>query len=473
MKRFFALTMTLCTLLFVACEEGGKTTDPESKAKLTRTSAAIMEFDAAGGEGEITYTIENPENGVQVRAQCAAEWIDGLTTGEKVTFIVEENTTGESRLATIEVTYGDDCQFEVTISQKAGSGNTGGNGGGSGDYAEKTMNYITGEYYGTQYSGNTYNYFVALHKEPLDEDGYVQGVALVLDLYSSTSGEGTNFVVPNGTYTFDPQATLAAGTVADGYSYYTTENVELINIADATVEVSDNKIEAWVALTNGESVHVVYEGSLVCYDSSEESGGGDDYYYYSNLTEDYSFGISGGNAYGWADFYGDCYNLGINNFYLDLYEDSESGNGLNILLDIFTNATSTDIVGTYTPYYTSESDEYTFIEGYVDDEGYLVGSWIVTLEDEYISESEPFAPLTFGSVTITATGKEGAYTVTLDCTDDLDHKISGTYTGEILISDLTSSTSYAAPQKAAKKAVGITQKTAKIASQKLHRIDRR
>lgn len=470
MKRFFALTMTLCTLLFAACEEGGKTTDPESRAKLTRTSAAIMEFDAAGGEGEITYTIENPENGVQVRAQCAAEWIDGLTTGEKVTFIVEENTTDESRLATIEVTYGDDCQFEVTINQKATDGN-GNTGGGNGDNTTITMSYITGEYYGTQFSGSTYNYFVALHKEPLDEDGHVQGVALVLDLYSSTSGEATNFTVPNGTYTFDSQATMASGTIADGYSYYTNENVEVLNIKNATVEVSNNKIEAWVELTNGESVHVVYEGSLVCYNSSEESGGGDgDYYYYSNLTEDYSFSVSGGNAYGYADFYGDFYGLGVNNFYLDLYEEGESGSGLNIILDLLTDATATDFVGTYTPNYTSESDTYTFIEGYVDDEGYLVGSWIVTLEDEYISESEPFAPLTFGSVTIAATGEEGVYAVTLDCTDDLGHNISGTFTSELEINDESGYS--AAPKKVQKKTANLTQKAIKKVGKK-HCIVRR
>ena len=40
---------------------------------------------------------------------------------------------------------------------------------------------------------------------------------------------------------------------------------------------------------------------------------------------------AGGNAYGYIDFYGDYYEVGVNNFYLDLYEDIENGQGLNIL----------------------------------------------------------------------------------------------------------------------------------------------
>lgn len=329
MKRFFTFAVALCALLFAACEPESATT---LDSKLTRTSAAIMEFNAAGGAGEITYTLENPANGVQVIAHCEASWIDGLTSSDnKVTFTVDANTTGQSRLTTIAVTYGSNCKFEVTVSQSATGGNTGG-----------------------------------------DDDGNDDG--------------GSN---------------------------------------------------------------------------------DDDYYYaYSNLTEDYSFNIAGGNAYGYIDFYGDYYEVGVNNFYLDLYEDIENGQGLNIFIDLLASTSATNFVGTYTPYYTSDSDSYTFIEGYSDEEGYLLGSWIATLTDGEISEG-PLAPITLGSVTIATTNEANVYTVTLDCEDDLGYKISGTYKGELEYGDMSEESSVA-PKKANKKGVNITKKAVRKMSKKLH-----
>lgn len=457
--------MALCTLLFASCEQTGNTPDPETKAKLNRTSAAIMEFNAAGGNGEITYTIENPVTGVQVKAQCTADWIDGLTTGETVTFVVEENTSKESRLATIEVTYGSDCKFEVTVNQKGVGASSGGNGG----VATGALNF-SGTYYGTLYS-ETYNYFVILHDKPLDAEGNLplDAIAYCFDLYSDTLGEETGYAVPNGTYTFDPEATTAAGTISDGYSYYI--NGDIFNLEDATVVVSNGKLEATVTIVGGETITITYEGSLVCdiYSGDEGGSGGSGDDYYSNLTDDYSFNISGSEAYGYADFYGDYYGLGLNNFYIDLYEDGVSGNGLDIFIDILT--TATDIVGTYTPYYTSESEEYTFVEGYADEEGYLAGSWIATVEDWYIADG-PLAPLTLGSVTIAATSEEDVYTVTLNCTDDAGNAITGTFTSTLEFTDCTEKVS-AAPAKVSKKATTITKKVARTKDVIKHRFARR
>ncbi len=464
MKRILSFTMALCTLMFASCEQAGNTPDPETKSKLNRTSAAIMEFSAEGGNGEITYTIENPVNGVQVKAQCTADWIDGLTTGETVTFVVEENTSKESRLATIEVTYGSDCKFEVTVNQKGAGASSGDNGG-----AESGALYFSGTYYGNLYS-ETYNYYIILHDKPFDAEGKLplDAIAYCFDLYSNTPGEETGYAVPNGTYTFDPEATTAAGTIADGYSFYM--NGDIFNLEDATVVVSNGKLEATVKIVGGETITITYEGSLECELYSGDEGGSGDYYY-SNLTDDYSFNISGDEAYGYADFYGDYYGLGLNNLYIDLYQDGVSGNGLNIIIDILTTATATDIVGTYKSYYSSDSDEHTFVEGYVDEEGYLVGSWIATVEDWYIVEG-PMAPLTLGSVTIAATSEEGVYSVTLNCTDDAGNAITGTFTSEFEFTDCTEEVS-AAPAKVSKKATTITKKVTKNKNVAKHRFARR
>ena len=148
-----------------------------------------------------------------------------------------------------------------------------------------------------------------------------------------------------------------------------------------------------------------------------------------------------------------------------MYEDEENSNGLNIILDLLTNATSTNFVGTYTPYYSSSSDEYTFVEGYPDEEGYLLGSWIATLENGMVGDG-PLAPITLGSVTIAATDTANVYTVTLNCEDDLGYKISGTYKGELEYGDYSDEYS-AAPKKASKKGVNITKKAVKKVSKKI------
>lgn len=475
MKRFFTFAVAIFTLLFAACEPESATT---LDSKLTRTSAAIMEFNAAGGAGEITYTLENPANGVQVIARCEASWIDGLTSSDnKVTFTVDANTTGQSRLTTIAVTYGSNCKFEVTVSQSATGGNTGG-GNNDGNYnkeIELQMFYCS--YAGTYYGTPANNYYVVVSDCEMDSEGYLPEDALLyyFDLYSNVAATSSTIVLPNGTYNFDTSDNGTANTIGYTYSYYSVSEDESYNFTNATVTVSNNKFEAIVEV-NGETHHIVYEGTLLCEDDSEgeEDGGEDDgtgdddyYYAYSNLTEDYSFNIAGGNAYGYIDFYGDYYGIGINNFYLDLYEDEENSNGLNIILDLLANSTSTNFVGTYTPYDSSSSDEYTFVEGYPDEEGYLLGSWIATLANGELADG-PLAPITLGSVTIATTNEANVYTVTLDCEDDLGYKISGTYKGELEYGDQSDYEEYAAPKKANKKGVNITKKAVRKMSKKLH-----
>lgn len=486
MKRFFTFAVALVALLFAACEPEGAT---PLDSKLTRTSGALMEFNAAGGAGEITYTIENPTNGVQVIARCEASWIDGLTSSDnKVTFTVKPNTTGQSRITIITVTYGSNCQFEVAVSQSATGGNTG-SGNNNGNYdkeIELQMFYCS--YAGTYYGTPANNYYVIVSDCEMDSEGYLPENALLyyFDLYSNVAATSSTIVLPNGTYNFDTEDTGTANTIGYLYSYYSETEEDAYYFEDATVIVSNNKFEATVKV-NGKTHHLVYEGALFCNDDSEGEGdddyddgsgdddgnddGGsndDDYYYaYSNLTEDYSFNIAGGNAYGYIDFYGDYYEVGVNNFYLDLYEDIENGQGLNIFIDLLASTSATNFVGTYTPYYTSDSDSYTFIEGYTNEEGYLLGSWIATLANGEISEG-PLAPISLGSVTIAATNTDNVYTVTLNCEDDLGYKISGTYKGELEYGDYSDyAEEYAAPKKASKKGVNITKKAIKKVSKKI------
>ena len=121
LKNLFYLLLAL-PLAFAACEE---TPEPEPKPepkpeveepKLTLTSDAVMDFTAIGGEGVITYTLENAVEGTTLEATCEAEWVLNVTVGETVTFTVPENETEEAREAKVVVAYGE-LSFEVAVNQ--------------------------------------------------------------------------------------------------------------------------------------------------------------------------------------------------------------------------------------------------------------------------------------------------------------------------------------------------------------------
>lgn len=111
MKRYLTLLL-MCAMAFVACKEQEETKVPV----FTVTSETAMTFDAAGGNGTITYTIENPSDALSVNAECDAEWIVGITEGTSVTFTVTANESTEARSTEITVSYGESGQ-KVSITQ--------------------------------------------------------------------------------------------------------------------------------------------------------------------------------------------------------------------------------------------------------------------------------------------------------------------------------------------------------------------
>ena len=116
LRNLFYLLLAL-PLVFAACEEGSDDTDKAPEVKdpvLTLTSKATVDVTAAGGEFEITYTLENKKDGVELTATCEAEWVD-VTVGEKVKVVVEANE-GDAREATVVVAY-EAQKFEVTYKQ--------------------------------------------------------------------------------------------------------------------------------------------------------------------------------------------------------------------------------------------------------------------------------------------------------------------------------------------------------------------
>ena len=116
LKNLFYFLLAL-PLVFAACEKPVEPEQPEAKEpKLTLTSFEEINFEAEGGQGEITYTLENAVEGTTLTATCEAKWVADVTAGETVTFTVEANEETEGRETKIVVAYGE-LSFEVAVKQ--------------------------------------------------------------------------------------------------------------------------------------------------------------------------------------------------------------------------------------------------------------------------------------------------------------------------------------------------------------------
>ena len=111
MKRFITM-LVVSAIAFMACKKEEAPKPPVFNV----TSEKTMNFEAAGGNGTITYTIENPSEDLSVIAQCEAEWVTDITEGTSVTFTVVANESLEARSTEITVSYGESVQ-KVSVSQ--------------------------------------------------------------------------------------------------------------------------------------------------------------------------------------------------------------------------------------------------------------------------------------------------------------------------------------------------------------------
>ena len=94
-------------------------------------TATEVNVDAAAGNGEIAYSVENSVSGTTVSASTTATWITNFsyTTAGKVTFSVSANT-GEERSAVVTLTYPGAAESKnVTVKQAAGQGGSQPTGG--------------------------------------------------------------------------------------------------------------------------------------------------------------------------------------------------------------------------------------------------------------------------------------------------------------------------------------------------------
>lgn len=304
----------------------------------------------------------------------------------------------------IESEYGQRLNIDWTGVIAGFDFSTGGETPEPGETVEFTATFFGGTYYGDG------NYYIVVSDAEVTGDFGVDGATYYyFDVYAGVETEDLS--VPNGTYTFDLSNSYADGTFTEeyGYGFILNGSVPTWYLYDegSKLTVSDNKIVAELVLTDGAKHIVTYEGSLSLAGT----------------------GISGDievNETGWdvsVEYYGQFYNDDTDNYYVQLFEDVESGNGKYFVLDLLADYVNcVDHSGTFTA--AEDFGINTFLSGYLDG-GYLAGSWYAELEGG--AASGAMAPLTEGTITVTLNG-DGTQTYTFDCKDDEGNKITGSVT---------------------------------------------
>lgn len=409
MKRFLFLA-AICLLGITACSE----TEESMKSKVVITSAKTMNVSHEGGVEEITYKLENPTPGVAPSAECAASWITDITYGVSIKFNVERNREKQERSAEIKIVYGSMTEV-VTVVQA----------GREGDYdVDYKATIFGGEYYGTKDTDN-YNYYVQLGDAEINAENDVpNGTYYYFDIYSDVRSRGELATLPNGSYSIDASNSGNVGTIAAKYSKMEVNGADgkpatSVKILAGTVEVTDGKFEATLLMEGGLMYHVVYEGELTMKNTLYNPGPN------STLTKDLEFEHE--NASMWLFSKGDNYGLGVNgwNVYLIEKETQMVMSGDFFTLHLITDnndATLDGLIGTYTATSDLEPKKNSFLQGIM--EGASALSWYYYTEDGILDNS-CVAPVYKGTITFEKDGNN--VIVTLDCEDDKNHKIKGTY----------------------------------------------
>ena len=409
MRKIFIILAA--ALSFAACDNDNPTHDGIAP-ELTLTSESSIWFEAEGGEGVITYTLENSVKGVKLKATPSVEWITDITVGDSITYLVAANDSEEDRRGTITVEY-DKESFSVSIMQRANLDID----------VQFTGQYLDGSFYYDKVEGtDAYSYNLIISDKGMNQSGnlYDDASYYIFDLYAATPAENGIAVIPNGEYSLGIDK--KAGIINDGNSYLaktTSSGTTKLRYSKLRFVVSDNKIEAFITLENDEVHYLKYEGSLAIdyYQADNNSG-------YSTLQRDYYFDINDGLFVG--AYVGNMYYSGADTCQVYLFEelDLETGEefGDEFQLDLQLPRGNKDICGTYTPG-TSAGH---FLIGTMEDLGggqYMqTNTWYMTAG--YLD----FAPLVDGKI-IVEKDSDDVYTFTIDCVDDEGHKISGKFRG--------------------------------------------
>lgn len=321
--RIFLYLLLAAPFIFVGCERtpqtenGGK--EEENLPKIILSTQQVR-LSAEGGEFNITYTIENERENMELSATCEAIWIRDISiTKENITFTVDDNEY-DHRQTTLKLSY-DTITEEVVIEQEAFDG------------INFRATILGGEYYSAEsLYWSAHNYYFTLSDAVIDRNNPVpNSTYFYFDLYSESATE--DFSIPQGRYTYDPESQWLAGTLNGGKTYgfrinsLGTDYAEKYFFTEGEVVVSENSIEARFLRDDGKRVIISYEGELTVTNRSPK-----DEEYLSTLSGDVELNCT--DMLLSANYYGSYYTSDTDNWTIRLYEDSNMLNGIFIQLEL-------------------------------------------------------------------------------------------------------------------------------------------
>lgn len=444
MKRFFTIAAMICAVAMTACTDPNENPYDGAPEPVFTLSTTSVEVPQAGGNIEVSFTIENPGEWAQVRATTATKWIKDLAwdaEAKKITFTAAANNSDDPLTdGVITVAY-NFKEYNISVTQL----------GIAYDYkwtvpADPEMEAQGVTFYGFS-DDDVMN--AELGVAFLDGEEFA-GVA-TFDLYFAAFFEHTHcFDVPYGTYSFDKTNSYADGTMSAKYSYMSTDienDFEAeIAIDRGTLTVTKTGFVARLFDAEGKSYRI--ESTVAAhYDDPS----------YSTIEEDFvvPFPANGYNMAA-ANYYGNLYEAaagieGAKHFYNAsiMSYDMASGAVTQVMLPILTN--SDKCSGTVLPTGTFKIKplfESTVVDGNMVVAGYVDEGSPANANIMWTDGGEAFHMIILSAGTITITeGEEDEYgdpthVVKFDAIDDTHtpgHKVTGTFTGKIMIQDMTSS----------------------------------
>lgn len=443
--------------LFAACEN---TEELTPKNHITITSETICNVAAEGGDVYVTYTLNNPIEGMSVATEIVTgnEAIKDIKTPASGVIVIEvkANATTAKRTAVVNVNYADESA-SIVINQAAAGNNNGNddggndngnnngnnNGGNSSDvfYALK----FNGYYYGQKYGEGSDRYVFFLSKEGMNNAGqaYPNATYYYIDAFGPVATGGAPYTLPEGTYKWDSANTGDPYTINSENTqiiFTTSEDANEVIASHAEMVVANGTITLEVTINN--QVHkVTYTGAMTLDDLSGNGGdnggnegGNDDPT--AGQEKDAQSTLEGDHVVTFPDsprakwvYEGDWWKTGYSNYtvmIMNKYNGYVTGDTLQ--LDLITDNTGKDgdFYGTYEISYTPGKN--IAMAGFSDDTLAPVGCWYF----EYGGGAgyKSFAMLIDGSVTLTDNG-DGTSTVTLDAYDCYNHHVTCSWSGVI------------------------------------------
>ena len=283
MKRLFQLLL-LCAFIATACEistdvnqdNNGNTSEEPNQPSIPEYDIYLGKDNIAVGSGSsmsnVSYSIENPVDGLSVVATADVEWIHSFNymNKGKVGFSISANESYDERVGVITVTYGE-ASATLTVTQS---------GQVRPEEIAITAPYLLGHYFG-DYANEAYNYYIVLSESNYDSSNsfYAGGWKYFLDLYLDIHPtDYTNIRIPNGVYTLNTNNDGKAGTFLSYYSIYKEYNSNGTERAEreyksGKLTVSDDLVKLEVTFTDGTDMHIVsYSGDYTILDMRSATG---------------------------------------------------------------------------------------------------------------------------------------------------------------------------------------------------------